>query len=72
MNLLGYDIFVRYRINDSGHTPIFFIHSIGESGRCFFDAFGMSNKYNIIVPDLLGFVKSEKVKKTQIIHSHDR
>jgi len=61
-NILGREIFIRYRINQSGRTPILFIHGIGESGRCFFDAFGMPKKYDIIVPDLLGFGKSEKVK----------
>jgi pimeloyl-ACP methyl ester carboxylesterase len=63
LNLLGHEIFVRYRISGSGNTPIFFIHGIGESGRCFFDAFGLPKKYDVIVPDLLGFGKSEKVKK---------
>lgn len=63
INLLGHKIFIRYRINERSSNPILFIHGIGESGRCFFDAFGMPGKYNIIVPDLLGFGKSEKVKK---------
>lgn len=62
VNLLGHNIFIRYRINGSSRIPVLFIHGIGESGRCFFDAFGMPKKYDIIVPDLLGFGKSEKVK----------
>ena len=60
--LLGREIFIRYRIGGGNNTPVFFIHGIGESGRCFFDAFGLTKKYDIIVPDLLGFGKSEKVK----------
>lgn len=62
VRILGHDIFVRFRINGNGRIPVFFIHGIGESGRCFFDAFGLAKKYDIIVPDLLGFGKSEKVK----------
>ncbi len=61
-NLLGREIFIRYRMGGGGNTPVFFIHGIGESGRCFFDTFDMPKKYDIIVPDLLGFGKSEKVK----------
>jgi len=61
--LLGREIFIRYRISGGKNTPVFFIHGIGESGRCFFDAFDLPpKKYDIIVPDLLGFGKSEKVK----------
>lgn len=62
VNLLGHNVFVRYRIKENGKPPLLFIHGIGESGRCFFDAYGLLTDYSVIVPDLLGFGKSEKVK----------
>jgi pimeloyl-ACP methyl ester carboxylesterase len=62
VNLLGHDIFVRYRIKENGKPPLLFIHGIGESGRCFFDAYGLLSGYSVIVPDLLGYGKSEKLK----------
>ena len=61
INLLGFDIFVRHRIKDGGGPPVLFIHGLGESGRCFFDAFGLLKNRSLIVPDLLGFGKSQKV-----------
>ena len=63
VGILGRNIFIRYRINGSGRVPVLFIHGIGESGRCFIDAFGLPKEYDVIVPDLLGFGKSEKVRK---------
>ena len=62
INLLGFDIFVRHRIKDGGGPPVLFIHGLGESGRCFFDAFGLLRNRSLIVPDLLGFGKSQKVE----------
>jgi len=62
VKLLGNEIFVRHRIKEGGEPTLLFIHGIGESGRSFFDAFGLPQSYNIIVPDLLGFGKSQKVK----------
>ena len=55
VKLLGNEIFVRHRIKYGGEPTVLFIHGIGESGRSFFDAFGLPQSYNIIVPDLLGF-----------------
>jgi len=62
INLLGFEIFVRHRIKEGGGAPVLFIHGLGESGRCFFDAFGLLPGRSLIVPDLLGFGKSEKVE----------
>jgi len=62
LNLSGHGIFVRYKLAEKGATTVFFIHGIGESGRCFFDAFSFLSNYNVIVPDLLGFGKSDKVE----------
>jgi pimeloyl-ACP methyl ester carboxylesterase len=62
INLLGFEIFVRHRIKEGGGTPVLFIHGLGESGRCFFDAFGLLPGRSLIVPDLLGFGKSQKVE----------
>jgi len=63
LDLLGEEIFIRYRIKDGNNPPVLFIHGIGESGRCFFDAFDLTDKYNIVVPDLLGHGKSQKAAK---------
>ncbi|MCC6712214.1 MAG: alpha/beta hydrolase [Candidatus Dadabacteria bacterium] len=62
INLLGFDIFVRHRIKEGGGAPVLFIHGLGESGRCFFDAFGLLKVRSLIVPDLLGFGKSQKAE----------
>lgn len=62
VNLMGHDIFVRYRIKENGKPPLLFIHGVGESGRCFFDAYGLMPDNSVIVPDLLGYGKSEKLK----------
>jgi pimeloyl-ACP methyl ester carboxylesterase len=62
VNLMGHDIFVRYRIKENGKPPVLFIHGVGESGRCFFDAYGLMPDNSVIVPDLLGYGKSEKIK----------
>ena len=62
INLLGFDIFVRHRIKYGGGPPVLFLHGLGESGRCFFDAFGLLKNRSLIVPDLLGFGKSQKVE----------
>jgi pimeloyl-ACP methyl ester carboxylesterase len=58
IGILGHDIFIRFRINGSGRIPVLFLHGIGESGRCFIDAFGLPKAFDVIVPDLLGFGKS--------------
>lgn len=58
VRILGHDIFIRFRINGSGRIPVFFIHGIGESSRCFIDAFGLPKDYDVIIPDLPGFGKS--------------
>jgi len=62
VNLLGHNIFVRYRIKENGKPPVLFIHGLGESGRCFFDAYGLLLDNSVIVPDLLGYGRSEKLK----------
>lgn len=62
LRFAGREILVRHRIMDNGTPPVLFIHGMGESGRCFFDAFGLLRNYSLIVPDLLGFGKSEKIK----------
>lgn len=62
VSLLGHNIFIRYRISGSSRIPVLFIHGLGESGRCFIDAFGLPKEYDVIVPDLLGYGKSEKLK----------
>ena len=62
INLLGFDIFVRHRIKEGGGPPVLFLPGEGESGRCFFDAFGLLKNSSLIVPDLLGFGRSQKVE----------
>ncbi len=62
VNLLGHNVFVRYRIKENGKPPLLFIHGVGESGRCFFDAYGLMLDNSVLVPDLLGYGKSEKVE----------
>ena len=65
VRILGHDIFIRFRINGGERIPVLFLHGIGESGRCFFDAFGLSKSFDVIVPDLLGFGKSGRSKDGQ-------
>ena len=53
----GY-MFYRHNQIDQERTTLLFLHGLGESGLCFVDAFhepALKN-YNIIVPDLLGYV----------------
>lgn len=59
--LSGHKIFVRYRMSEKIKPTVLFLHGIGESGRCFFYSIDYLHDYNIIIPDLFGFGKSEKV-----------
>lgn len=61
IDLSGHKIYVRHRLSDKNRIPVLFLHGIGESGRCFFDAVSLLLDHNVIIPDLLGFGKSEKV-----------
>ena len=63
VKLENYQISVRHRIKENTKCPVLMIHGVGESGRCFIDAFENLSNYSVIVPDLLGFGKSEKVEK---------
>ena len=48
-------------VNDTFY--IYALDGVGESGRCFIDAFEYLSNCSVVVPDLLGFGKSEKVEK---------
>lgn len=57
----GHRIYIRHRLSSGNKPTVLFIHGIGESGRCFFDAVSLLPDHNLVIPDLLGFGMSEKV-----------
>ncbi len=56
----GGSLYYRYKGLRGDRTTILFLHGLGESGLCFIEAFKEQTleKYNILVPDLLGYGKS--------------
>lgn len=59
-NISDNQIYIRHRLLFANKPTVFFIHGVGESGRCFYDAVNLLPNHNLVIPDLLGFGKSEK------------
>lgn len=57
LNIDNNFIKIRYRIKDDNRTTFLCIHGLGETGDCFKEIFEypLFEKFNIIVPDLLGY-----------------